>query len=207
MPKDTFYNLPEEKRKRILDAAAEEVIRVPASEMSINKIIQKAEISRGSFYQYFEDKHDLIQYMLSDYINILKDGIRTAMENCQGNIFDAALLVVDGVIFLGRDEKNQRGMKHIIGEADKKECSLEFMLGLQNEIVEILVGGVDRSLLKSDRHEEVVLLARLIFLLLKNAAIECLLDIGHADRVKLEFIGQLKMIKEGAEREKTDVKI
>ena len=61
MPKETFYNLPEDKKKRILDAAAEEIVRVPASEMSINKIIQKADISRGSFYQYFDDKHDLIQ--------------------------------------------------------------------------------------------------------------------------------------------------
>lgn len=207
MPKETFYNLSEEKRKRILDAAAEEVIRVPASEMSINKIIQKAEISRGSFYQYFEDKHDLIQYMLSDYINILKDGIRESLEVCQGNIFDAALRVVDGVIFLGRDERNQRGMKHIIGEADKKECSLDFILGLQNEIVEILVDGMDRRQLKEEGDAEAVLLARLVFLLLKNAAAECLLDISHADRVRREFIGQLKMIRQGAERKRTDVKI
>ena len=130
MPKETFYNLPEDKKKRILDAAAEEIVRVPASEMSINKIIQKADISRGSFYQYFDDKHDLIQYMLSDYINILKDGIRDSLRICKGDIFAAVSRVLDGVIALGRDERNQKGMKNIIGEADKNECTLDFILNL-----------------------------------------------------------------------------
>lgn len=198
MPKETFYNLPEDKRKRILDAAAQEIVRVPASEMSINKIIQTAGISRGSFYQYFDDKHDLIQYMLSDYINILKDGIRDSLRICQGDTFAALIRVLDGVIVLGRDEDNQQGMKNIIGEAEKNACTLEFMLALQSEIVEILVAGMDRTRLKND--DEVILLARLLFLLLKNAAAECLHDISHADRVRAEFLGQLEMIKRGAER-------
>ncbi len=200
MPKETFYNLPEEKRKRILDAAADEIVRVPASEMSINKIIQKADISRGSFYQYFDDKHDLIQYMLSDYINILKDGIRDSLRICKGDIFAAVSRVLDGVIVLGRDERNQQGMKNIIGEADKNECTLDFILSLQNEIVEILVEGTDRTLLKNGEDGELILLARLLFLLLKNAAAECLHDIRHADRVRAEFSGQMELIKRGTER-------
>lgn len=200
MPKETFYNLPEDKKKRILDAASEEIIRVPASEMSINKIIQKADISRGSFYQYFDDKHDLIQYMLSDYINILKDGIRDSLRVCKGDIFAAVCRVLEGVIVLGRDQRNQQGMRNIIGEADKNECTLDFMLGLQKEIVEILVEGTDRRLLRNSDDDELILLARLLFLLLKNAAAECLHDISHADRVKAEFLGQLQMIKRGTER-------
>lgn len=204
MPKETFYNLPEEKRKRILDAAADEIVRVPASEMSINKIIQKADISRGSFYQYFDDKHDLIQYLLSDYINILKDGIRDSLRICKGDIFAAVSRVLDGVIILGRDERNRQGMRNIIGEADKTECTLDFMLKLRNEIVEILVDGTDRTLMKNEDDGELSLLARLLFLLLENAAGECLYHIGYADRVKAEFLGQLELIKRGTEKGKID---
>ena len=205
MPKETFYNLPEDKKKRILDAAAEEIVRVPASEMSINKIIQKADISRGSFYQYFDDKHDLIQYMLSDYINILKDGIRDSLRICKGDIFAAVSRVLDGVIALGRDERNQKGMKNIIGEADKNECTLDFILNLQDEIVKILVEGTDRTLLKNETDDELILLARLLFLLLKNAAAECLHDIRYADRVRAEVLGQQELIKRGTERGGIDV--
>jgi AcrR family transcriptional regulator len=49
MPYQTFFNLPEEKRKRILDAAWKEFTTVSFSEASINRIIHAAEISRGSY--------------------------------------------------------------------------------------------------------------------------------------------------------------
>lgn len=66
MPTERFYRLPEMKRKIIREAAVKEFARVPYEKVSINQIIQKAEISRGSFYTYFEDKDDLLQYIFSD---------------------------------------------------------------------------------------------------------------------------------------------
>ena len=66
MPTERFNKLPEEKKKAIRDAAMEECIRVPFEKVSINKIIQNAGISRGSFYTYFEDKRDLVRYIFSD---------------------------------------------------------------------------------------------------------------------------------------------
>lgn len=62
MPTETFFNLPKEKQKRILDAAAQEFSRVGLNEASIANVIKEAEISRGSFYQYFSDKEDLYYY-------------------------------------------------------------------------------------------------------------------------------------------------
>ena len=56
MPSNTFFRLPEEKRQRLLDAAWEEFSRVSFADASINQIIRAANISRGSFYQYFTDK-------------------------------------------------------------------------------------------------------------------------------------------------------
>ena len=59
MPSQTFFNLDYSKQKKLLDAAKQEFYKVPYTEVSINKIIQTAEISRGSFYTYFVDKNDL----------------------------------------------------------------------------------------------------------------------------------------------------
>lgn len=64
MPKQTFFNLSSEKRERLLTAAFWEFSHVPLEEASINAIIQQSDISRGSFYQYFEDKEDLYFYCL-----------------------------------------------------------------------------------------------------------------------------------------------
>lgn len=67
MPTERFLNLPNEKRRRILLAAAEEFTRVPYDKVSINKIIHAARIPRGSFYQYFTDKQDLLEYIMKDF--------------------------------------------------------------------------------------------------------------------------------------------
>ncbi|MBS3990982.1 MAG: TetR/AcrR family transcriptional regulator [Erysipelothrix sp.] len=64
MPKETFINLPIEKQKLIFDACIKEFSTYPFSQASINQIIKNANISRGSFYQYFEDKWDAYEMMM-----------------------------------------------------------------------------------------------------------------------------------------------
>jgi TetR/AcrR family transcriptional regulator len=64
MPKSTFLNLPEEKRKSICDAAIELFIEEGYDSASITQIVARAGIAKGSFYQYFEDKADLFRYLL-----------------------------------------------------------------------------------------------------------------------------------------------
>jgi TetR/AcrR family transcriptional regulator len=66
MPTSTFYNLDESKRRQIFDACVEEFAAHTFSEASINQIIKSANISRGSFYQYFADKEDCYMYLLGD---------------------------------------------------------------------------------------------------------------------------------------------
>lgn len=63
MPTDTFFRLPEEKRQRIFQAAISEFASCHYNEASINRIIKEAQIPRGSFYQYFQDKEDLFFYV------------------------------------------------------------------------------------------------------------------------------------------------
>ena len=64
MPTERFYRLPEAKKQVIRQAAIKEFARVPFEKASINQIIQNADISRGSFYTYFEDKQDLVEPVL-----------------------------------------------------------------------------------------------------------------------------------------------
>ena len=66
MCSETFLRLPEEKRGRFLEAAWEEFTRVKFADASINQIVRRAGIPRGSFYQYFSDKEDLFYYLLGD---------------------------------------------------------------------------------------------------------------------------------------------
>ncbi|MCG8501318.1 MAG: TetR/AcrR family transcriptional regulator [Firmicutes bacterium] len=65
MPKDTFFNLPEEKRNRIIDAAITVFSTIHYKKVTIDSIVNSAEIPKGSFYQYFENKDDLYKYIIS----------------------------------------------------------------------------------------------------------------------------------------------
>ena len=65
MPKQTFLNLPQEKRETILNAAVEEFAQYGLENASTNRIVENSGISKGSFYQYFEDKQDVFMYLLS----------------------------------------------------------------------------------------------------------------------------------------------
>jgi AcrR family transcriptional regulator len=64
MPKDTFFNLPEDKRTLICNVAIDEFAAYPFDQASINRIVAKSGIAKGSFYQYFEDKQDLFLYVM-----------------------------------------------------------------------------------------------------------------------------------------------
>ncbi len=64
MPKETFYNLSTDKQARVYQAAIKEYCRVPFEQVSIKNVVVDAAIARGSFYQYFDDKADLLAYLI-----------------------------------------------------------------------------------------------------------------------------------------------
>lgn len=64
MPKETFFNLPVEKRERVIEAAIDEFATHPFHKARVTAIAEQAGIAMGSFYQYFEDKKDLFKYLI-----------------------------------------------------------------------------------------------------------------------------------------------
>ena len=98
MPTTTFFNLPPPKREKLLHAAVAEFARRPCGEVSINRIIQAAEIPRGSFYQYFADKTDLFRYVLRRYDKLLKAAVSRSLDRCGGRPMELPLTLFDLVL-------------------------------------------------------------------------------------------------------------
>lgn len=65
MPKQTFLNLPEAKRRAFLEMAVEEFAANDFESASVSRIVARLGIAKGSVYQYFEDKRDLYLYLIS----------------------------------------------------------------------------------------------------------------------------------------------
>ena len=95
MPSSTFFRLPEEKRQRLLDAAWEEFSQVSFADASINQIIHAANISRGSFYQYFTDKEDLTAYMLGGMRHYFSKLMWNILAEVEGDLFQAVVIAFE----------------------------------------------------------------------------------------------------------------
>lgn len=95
MPSKTFYNLKEEKKEKLLNAALKEFSTTELEKVSINKIIMDAKIPRGSFYMYFDSKYDLFDYVLSGYrdifVKLVSDTLienEGDLRNCFSTLYD-----------------------------------------------------------------------------------------------------------------------
>lgn len=97
MPSTTFYNLPEEKRERLLAAARAEFARTSYAEASVNRIIQAAGIPRGSFYMYFTDKEELFRYLMERYGDMLVERFASLLDREGGDLFAAFLDLYDEI--------------------------------------------------------------------------------------------------------------
>ena len=107
MPTTTFFNLPPPKREKLLQAAVAEFARKPYGEVSVNRIIQGAEIPRGSFYQYFADKTDLFRYVLRCYDAMLEKAIMRSLDQCGGRPLELPLALYDLVLAYVRENWEQ----------------------------------------------------------------------------------------------------
>ncbi len=81
MPKETFHNLHEAKKQKIIEAAISEFETYHYDQASVNRIVENSGISKGSFYQYFDDKKDIYLYILNIIVTKKMTYITPALQN------------------------------------------------------------------------------------------------------------------------------
>lgn len=64
MPKETFLKLPTSRKETFTEAFLKEFAIHDFDNASISKVLKSLSIAKGSFYQYFEDKMDLFNYLI-----------------------------------------------------------------------------------------------------------------------------------------------
>lgn len=64
MPKQTFLELDNEKRERIIRTALKEFAAYGYAGSSTNRIVKESGISKGSLFRYFESKEDMYFYLI-----------------------------------------------------------------------------------------------------------------------------------------------
>lgn len=134
MPTKRFLKLKEEKQHVILAAAIHEFSSVPYSSASINQIIKEADISRGSFYTYFEDKDDLMQYILRGFREKCQARVLRAVEETQGDPFQAVICLLERVMEKGIGGLGYRMYRNML--ADLSMINQNHLLGIKGFMFE-----------------------------------------------------------------------
>jgi len=80
--------LPEEKKKRIIDACMEEFARNGYDKASTNNIVKKAGISKGAIFHYFGNKKNLYLYILDYVISYMTKRLYDIIGTPSADVFE-----------------------------------------------------------------------------------------------------------------------
>lgn len=133
MPTERFYRLPEEKKRIICSAAIKEFARVPIDKVSINQIIKEAEISRGSFYTYFEDKWDLLECIFEESQNRLKGFCKDTLMQTGGDIWRMLEEFLDKTLEFCSESERFAFIKSVMYHTGSEEFLKGFSRKMDNE--------------------------------------------------------------------------
>ena len=87
MPKQTFFNLPHEKRVIVEQAALDEFAEYGFDSSNLNRIVERSKIAKGSFYQYFEDKKDLYFHLIDTIVKKKVEALEPLLDAYEQNTF------------------------------------------------------------------------------------------------------------------------
>ena len=201
MIKPTFYNLSDDKRKRVLQAILEEFADTDSEKISINRIIKRANISRGSFYQYFDDKVDLVEVLFLTLVDMnIKDAYR-ALSESDGDIFALYNSFLEILFRLSKDEFYNNIMRNLCRSMYSTDSLIaEYVQTRCRGFDELnqLAQCVNRSKLRLSTDEEMVALHQIFVAVLRDCANRLyVLDVSAAV-LKSDFDRKIEIIKYGA---------
>lgn len=201
MIKKTFYNLPYEKRKRITDAVIKEFMERPNEKVSINRIIKTAEISRGSFYQYFDDKVDLIEIITKTMFEESSNKAKEILKLSCGDLFVMYIKMFDYFGDYSSQKQTMKIMRNIVDSFKANDDLVSeylknrFNMALTNNEIYTMV---DRQNLKFQDNESVKCLIEILTQVLKNAIFDVFVAGSDREEVRERLIKKIDIIKQGA---------
>lgn len=196
MSTETFLRLPEEKRNRFLDAAWEEFTRVRYADVSINQIIAKAHIPRGSFYQYFRDKEDLFGYLLGSIRDQVADLFVGLLQEAEGDLFRIHLMVYDRCLVQERSPLLDRWLQ-MIRLNPGMEIDQMIPYNGEEDFVDFFWKLVDTSQFRQKDRMYVKTVFSLTGLSLASTVLDALRNPEQQDLFRQELEQRLEIIRHG----------
>lgn len=197
MPKETFLKLSEEKKQKVLNAAKREFARVPIEQVSIKNIVEDAEIARGSFYQYFESKEDLLAYILKENADEIDTKIKNKIYETKGNIFDAYIELYDLMVKKFVENTEQEFFKQIFINLRLSDESLFTLIkSVKPQNIIKYFEMFDKTSLKINEKNDFILICDMLNVITRRAIVKNFKG-NSQEECRQNFLKQIDYLKYG----------
>lgn len=113
MPSATYNNLPKDKKDRIFNAGVLEFNYHDYNDASVNTIVRIANVSKGSFYQYFTDKNDFYWFIVMKVIFGQVESYNVLLRTNKGDFFKSEEDLFLHILELFDISKYKNLIKHV----------------------------------------------------------------------------------------------
>ena len=201
MIKSTFYNLSDAKRERVIRAIMQEFAGNESEKVSINRIIKNADISRVSFYQYFDDKVDLVEVVFKSLMDMALGETFRAVSVSNGDVFYVYSKLLD-ILSSFRKNEEQRAIVHnlVINMHENDSLVAEYLSTRCKGFTEMreLYGSLSRENLRFRSDEDVIALQQILNDILKDALFQIYVNNEDFEAARGAFARKLAIIECGA---------
>lgn len=153
MPNETFFNLPEEKKNKIIKAAKDEFTEHEFSKARVSNIIKNAAIPRGSFYQYFENLEDLYFFIIDDMFKGIYEAGASYAE-MTNDLFEFSYLSFDFDYKAFINDQRHRFMMNVLKSLSQYENEVNRHHENRTKYINFILDKMDLSNIKYDTEEE-----------------------------------------------------
>lgn len=200
MPTETFFKLTEEKRKKIIEAGKDEFSSVSLDEASIKNIAEKAGIARGSFYQYFKSKKDLLFFILEENRETMEKKLNRIIKESDGEIFNIYISIYDDMTSKCFDNMNRDIYKRIFENLKTNDESVfEGMEEKKKQDFKNFKNLIDKSKLKIESDLDFDLIIQILNAITMSSVVRSI-KYTSPEKARKEFLKKIEFIKKGIEK-------
>lgn len=201
MPLEAFAKLRERKKINIFNAISNSLKVKNYDDLSVNDISIAADISRGSFYNYFVDKHDAVSAFVDSKIRMHINQYMYAIQQSNYSLFEGTKKIYD---VLNDKIKNEistsllRDLKFFVDLGVKSFHSKEFEHDFDDFINWLVNNTIEGKLFINDSIKMANIFEIIISLLLNCLFFRIILDKDYFEKYN-DFEYRLNIIKKGIE--------
>ena len=146
---------PEERKKEIMDTAAQFFMIKGYEETSVNMIVEHLNIAKGTFYYYFKSKEEILGAILEGYLEQFAQQIKLIILNKEMHAHEKLQFVLKNILSSNQEPKHLTA--HVEDSNSGKLHQMmdeKFYEKFKPIIVSILKQGINEGIFKVSYPEE-----------------------------------------------------